>query len=293
MQSRKLPSGGALRHLSRAPAELTAAPLLRLGEGIGKIVYASPHWVVKVHRKPDEILALIVLWRLVRRFERHLPQRLRGRLIDHPAPQLRLLRMLVYLVILIGPRSLWYWTRAGSMMHRYRLHDRRGEHLARKHLAGTDIVPETISFPPVRVRIGGWPGWCTVAEATERVESTLDARLRALAAAGRFDEVEMWLQRLVDARQHGWSHGVFSTDAHLKNWGVVGDRLVLIDAGGLTANWPEIERKLENEESLRPPHARLGLDTVLAGRPDIAARFDEAWHAAVSSEGVREQWPDA
>ena len=40
-----MPAG--LHLLPRAPAELTSGRLRRLGEGVGKVVYCSEHWVVK------------------------------------------------------------------------------------------------------------------------------------------------------------------------------------------------------------------------------------------------------
>ena len=51
------------RVLPHAPEELTRGRLRRIGEGIGKVVYASEQWVVKRERSPFEIVALIVLWR--------------------------------------------------------------------------------------------------------------------------------------------------------------------------------------------------------------------------------------
>ena len=51
---------------------------------------------------------------------------------------------------------------------------------------------------------------------------------------GNFEEIELWLERLLETRQAGWQRGLFSVDAHLKNFGVCGDRIVLLDTGGLT-----------------------------------------------------------
>src|SRR5688572_17660085 len=70
-------SDRSVRHmLPSPPEELTRTRLLRLGEGIGKVVYASEHWVVKRERSPSAIIALIVIWKFLRRAERHLPARL-------------------------------------------------------------------------------------------------------------------------------------------------------------------------------------------------------------------------
>ena len=57
----------APRVLLHAPPELTAGRLKRLGEGIGKVVYASEHWVIKRPRTPSEIVALILLWKILPR----------------------------------------------------------------------------------------------------------------------------------------------------------------------------------------------------------------------------------
>lgn len=230
-----------MRVLPHAPEELTSGRLRRLGQGVGKVVYASERWVVKRERSPSEILALIAVWKLLRSMERILPGQLGRRLLEHPGRQIRFLRLLMQGLMAIVPQSIWYATHLGDMWSLYISRDVRGERLARSRLAGTGLVPESVTFPPVRVRIGGWPGWLTVSEATERVEATLYQRLAELAQAGRFEEVELWLNRFLDLRQKGWQRGVFSVDAHLKNFGVTGDRVVLRDPGGLTDSWDEIE----------------------------------------------------
>src|SRR5690348_6459218 len=51
--------------LARPPAELTHTRLRRIGEGIGKVVYASDHWVVKRERSTHEIIALIIIWKML------------------------------------------------------------------------------------------------------------------------------------------------------------------------------------------------------------------------------------
>ncbi|MGH9629613.1 MAG: hypothetical protein ACRD7E_14955, partial [Bryobacteraceae bacterium] len=279
------------RVLSQAPAELTRERLERLGEGIGKVVYASEHWVVKRGRSPTEIIALVVLWRLLRRVERILPGRLGKRLFQGRSRKIRFLRVLTQGIVLVVPKNFWYMTHIGQVWRLYRSRDRRGERLAKTHLTGTLLVPERVSFPPARIRIAGWPGWLTVCEATERVEATLDQRLSDLAAAGRFEEIEQWLERFLDLRQSGWQHGLFSVDTHLKNFGVTGERVVLIDSGGLTKNWTEIDNRLSFDEGMEEPHVHLGLGPLLEPRPDLAERFDARWKAIVNREHVRHHWP--
>lgn len=283
--------GGTARVLSRAPEELTGGKLRRLGEGIGTVVYASEHWVVRRERAAADVLALIVIWKALRRVARWLPGGLGARLLQRPSRWIRLLRVTIRPLVAVIPRSLWLMTHAGQMWRLYLSRDARGRRLAEQRLAGTALIPERISFPAVRLRVGGWPGWLTVSEATERVEETLDARLRRLAGEGRFDEVERWLERLLELRQSGWRRGLFSTDAHLKNFGVAGDRVVLLDSGGLTDRWDEIETRLAPAASPAAPHVMLGLETVLDGRPDIARRFNERWNQVVSRSGVLRHWP--
>ena len=89
------------RELSHAPEELTRAPLRRLGEGIGKVVYASEHWVVKRERSPSAIIALIVIWKILRRLERLLPGSLGKRLVQRPARQIRVLRVFMQAIVLV------------------------------------------------------------------------------------------------------------------------------------------------------------------------------------------------
>ncbi len=277
--------------LSRAPEELTRGRLLRLGEGIGKVVYASEHWVVKRERSPSEIIALITLWRTVRSIERLLPGRLGRRLLEKPSRVIRLVRVLIEAGMPLVPRSLWFATHIRGMWRVYHRRSRRGERLAERHLAGTPLIPERVIFPPTRVNVGGWPGWLNVSEATERVEATLYHRLAGLARAGRFEELEQWLERFLELRQSGWKRGLFSVDAHLKNFGVVGDRIVLLDAGGLTNRWKEVEKHLELEDVVSEPHIQLGLGPLLGSRPDIADRFNGRWKAVVNRDAVRRHWP--
>ena len=281
------------RVLTDAPEELTQAPLRRLGEGIGKVVYASEHWVVKRERSPSAIIALVVIWKLLRRVERLLPGSIAKRLVERPAKQIRFLRVFMQAVVLILPKGIWYTTHIGEMRRLYRARNRRGEGLARAHLAGSSLIPETVCFPPIRVQVRGWPGWLTVSEATERVEATLAQRLAELAKQRRYGEIEQWLDRFLKLRPRGWRRGLFSTDAHLKNFGVTEDRIVLLDAGGLTNRWEEIEQRLEYEEKrVRRPHLQLGLGPILRHRPDIAHRFDARWRKLVNREAVRRHWPE-
>jgi hypothetical protein len=279
--------------LPKPPEELTRTPLRRLGEGIGKVVYASEHWVVKRERSPSAILSLIVMWKCLRRFEKLLPSAVASRLVTHPSRQIRFLRVLTQGVVAVVPRGVWFMTHIGAVWSMYSWRDVRGESLADTHLTGTALIPRKITFPPTRVKVTGWPGWLNVNEATERVETTLYARIEELARAERFDDVELWLNRLLDVRQVGWKQGVFSCDAHLKNYGVTEDRIVLLDPGGLTNCWNDIDRRLAFEERVDAPHVELGLGRILAPRPDIAARFDARWKATVSRETIRQHWPAA
>lgn len=282
----------AVSVLPHAPVELTRGRLRRLGEGLGKVVYASEHWVVKRERSPSEIIALIVLWKVLRRVERHLPGQLGRRLLEKPSKTIRFVRLLMQAVVPAVPKSVWFTTHIGQVWRTYHFRNLRGEKLAEAHLAGTTLIPERVIFPPVRVTVGGWPGWLIISEATERVEATLHQRLTELARAGRFDELEHWLNRFLDLRQAGWQRGVFSVDAHLKNFGVSGDHVVLLDPGGLTNRWEDIAERLVFENSMERPHKRLGLGPLLGSRPDIAERFDTRWKATVNLDAVRRQWPN-
>lgn len=279
--------------LTHAPAELMRGKLVRLGEGIGKVVYASPNWVVKRERTPFEIVGLIVVWKTVRKFERLLPGSMGKRLLEKPSRQIHFLRVVAQAVMAVVPRAVWFTAHIKQVWKQYHLQSARGERLAREHLQGSALVPEEITFPSIRVSVGGWPGSLTVSSATERVEATLFEKLDELAAAGFFDEFELWLDRLMEARLKGWSLGLFSLDAHLKNFGIVEDRVVLIDPGGLTNRWSDVEKKLaEDEQASAAPHVRLGLAKFLGARPDIAARFDARWRAMLNREAMREIWPE-
>jgi len=280
-----------VRVLPRAPGELTRERLTRLGEGIGKVVYASEHWVIKRERRPSEILALIGVWKLIRKLESWLPAGIRRRVTLDPKRKIHLLVLLFQPVVLALPRGLWFTTHMGEYWRWYVKSEARGAILAEKYLAGTSLVPQRVAFPPTRVRVGAWPGWMVASEAIERVEANLQDHINDLARALRFDEIEVWLDRFLKSRQAAWQLGVFSLDAHLKNFGVLGDRVVLLDAGGLTNRWTDIESRLARINDFISPHSRLGLEMTLRDRPDIAARFDAQWRALVTPESIREYWP--
>ncbi len=279
-----------LRLLASAPEELTSNRLVRLGEGINKVVYASAHWVVKRERRPSEIIALICVWKLLRRVERLLPDRLAGRLKERPGKQIRLLSLLFQALALPIPRCFWLATHIGSLWKWHASREVLGQRLADAYLAGTPLIPEAVGFPPTRVRVAGWPGWLVISEAAERVETTLKDRINDLARARRFDEIELWLDRFLQLRKAGWNCGVFSMDPHLKNYGVVADRVVLLDTGGLTNYWPDIEKRLGRQDEFSSPHAQLGLEMTLRDRPDIAERFNARWRSTLSPESVRSHW---
>ena len=271
----------AIRVLSEAPAELTRGTLVRLGEGIGRVAYASEHWVVSRERHPSEIIGLILTWKVLRKLDRLVPGEMGRRMLANPGRQIRALGLIFRVLVMAVPRSVWFTRHARHMWRQYSWHEKRGRTLADAHLAGTALVPERIEFPPTEVQVAHWPGWLMVSEATERAETTLHERINELARAQRFDEVEVWLVRYLELRRAAWQRGVFSLDPHLKNFGVTQDRVVLLDAGGLTNVWPEIAENLRRDDELTPPHVRLGLDSTLRDRPDIADRFDTEWKATV------------
>jgi hypothetical protein len=247
---------------------------------------------VKRERSPGEVVALIIVWKILCRWAHWLPFGWGKRLLSRPSRALRLLRVVTETAMGIVPKSVWYTRHVAEVLRVYRSRDRRGEKLARKHLTDTELIPKTISFPPVPVLVGGWPGWLNVHEATERVDATLDRRISDLAAARDFAGVETWLERFLDARQTGWQLGLFSIDAHLKNFGVIGNRVVLLDTGGITDRWTDISTKLLKEEQVEAPHVQLGLGPALAACPEVAKRFDERWKSLVNRESVIQHWPD-
>jgi hypothetical protein len=282
---------GDLLLLRHAPEDLTRARLVRLGEGINKVVYASDHWVVKRQRRPSEIIALIIVWKFLKRLEHLLPGGFARRLMEKPGKRIRFLQLVFQVVVLPVPKAVWLATHIGSLWKWHSSREVQGQILADAYLAGTPLTPARVLFPPTRVKVRGWPGWLLVSEAMERVETTLQDRINDLARAMRFDEIENWLERFIEFRKSGWRRGVLSLDPHFKNYGIVGDRIVLLDAGGLTNNWQEIEHRLGREDEVERPHVRLGLEMTLRNRPDIAQRFDERWRAAVNVEAVQSHWP--
>ena len=284
MKAQRSKNGGrpdVIRVLSEAPEELTRGSLVRLGEGIGKVAYASEHWVVSRERHPSEIIGLILTWKVLRKLDRLVPGEMGRRMLAKPGRRIRALGFIFRALVLAVPRGVWFTRHARHMWRQYSWHEKRGRTLADAHLAGTALVHERIEFPPTEVKVGRWPGWLMVSEATERAETTLQERINELARARRFDDIEVWLMHYLDLRRAAWQRGVFSLDPHLKNFGVTQGRVVLLDAGGLTNVWPEIAENLRRDDELTPPHVRLGLEETLRDRPDIADRFDAEWKATI------------
>jgi len=229
---------------------------------------------------------------MLRKVEGILPDPIRRKLLQGPSRQIRFLRLVVQAIMVVVPRGVWFTSHIRSVWTTYHRRNVRGARLADEHLSGTSLVPERVEFPPTRVNITGWPGWLLVCEAEERAETTLHEKLIEMADEGRFEDVESWLDRFLRLRRSGWERGLFSVDAHLKNFGVSGDRIFLLDTGGLTNRWTEIEDRLAYEEGVPRPHVRLGLEGALASRPDIADRFDELWKATVNRSVVEYHWPE-
>ncbi len=244
--------------------------------------------MVSRERHPSEIIGLILTWKVLRKLDRLVPGHIGRRMLAKPGKKIRALGLIFRVLVLAVPRGVWFTRHARHMWRQYSWHEKRGRTLADAHLAGTALVPERIEFPPTEVKVARWPGWLMVSEATERAETTLHERINELARAQRFDEIEAWLVRYLELRRAAWQRGVFSLDPHLKNFGVTQDRVVLLDAGGLTNVWPEIAENLRRDDELTPPHVRLGLDSTLRDRPDIADRFDAEWKATVRSDVVEQ-----
>ena len=141
------------------PEELATTKLRRLGEGVGKVVYASEHWVVKRERSPFEVVAIIVLWNVLRKLKNVLPHGWVDWLLRGPSRQIRLLRVLVQTAMLIVPKSVWFTTHIRRAWLVYTRRDVRGQRLADLHLQGTGLIPQTVQFPPAAVRVAGVRRW--------------------------------------------------------------------------------------------------------------------------------------
>ena len=242
-------------------AEFTGAPLERVGSGFESIVYGSTCWVVKVPR--DErglaasLLATVVVGRALR------PLRTCGGAPGNrepagaamafcrdrrgPTPVARGARGLPAILIMVPERS---WRGSGIERRARWLRARAEEcqRLAMRCLDGTPLVPRRVELPPTRIRTARWGRRRTVTTAYQRVDRTLwDEALRC-GRLGRVDELDRWLDRFLSFQIMLWRRGVlFAASNPYENHGVLGDRLVLLDHGGLIED---------------PRTIRLSLDTV-------------------------------
>jgi len=116
--------------LREAPEELTRGSLFRLGEGIGKVAYASEHWVVSRERHPSEIIGLILTWKLLRKLDRLVPGEIGRRMLAKPGRQIRALSLIFRAFVLSVPRGIWFTRHARHMWRQYRWHETRGRKLA-------------------------------------------------------------------------------------------------------------------------------------------------------------------
>jgi hypothetical protein len=163
------------RALSSAPAELTCQRLQRIGEGVGKVVYASEHWVVRRERSTSEIIALIVIWKLARRIAHFIPGG--DKLFDKPSHRNRLFRVVLQSLVLLVPRGLWYTTHIGEMWRLYRFRSERGEsELALgTYLHGQELVRRMISRLPCPRWVVG-KGWGKGSQPTSGRATSMPAR---------------------------------------------------------------------------------------------------------------------
>ena len=107
------------------------------GEGVGKVVYASQHWVVKRDRSPSEVVAIIVLWNFLRKLKRVLPGGWVDALLRGPSKEIHLLRVLVQAAMMVVPKSVWFTRHIRKAWTVYISRDRRGRRLAEQHLKVT------------------------------------------------------------------------------------------------------------------------------------------------------------
>jgi hypothetical protein len=97
--------------------------------------------------------------------------------------RIRFLRMVFEPLVLVIPKSAWLATHIASLWNWHSSHEAEGRLLEDAYLARTTLVPERVTFPPTRVKVGAGPGWIVVSAATERVERTLHDRINQLARA--------------------------------------------------------------------------------------------------------------
>ena len=141
-----------VRVLHAPPEELIATPLRRLGEGVGKVVYASPHWVVKRERSPSEVVAIVVLWNILRKVKRLFPKHIADKMFTGPSKQIRFFRVLVQAGMLVIPKSIWFTRRIEHAWKLYHKRNVRGERLAEEHLTGTVVRTRAGGFDSPRIR---------------------------------------------------------------------------------------------------------------------------------------------
>ena len=117
----------------------------------------------------------------------------------------------------------------------YRARDRRGEKLARKHLAGEPVwFPNASHFRRRR----SWPGAARVAVRPRghRARGRYP-RPRSRTSQKRGISTKSSAQPIPPYPPERWQLGSFSGGCALKNFGVIGKRIVLLDTGGPTNRW--------------------------------------------------------
>src|SRR5437016_5359984 len=127
------------REVAHAPEELRRGRLHRLGEGIGKVVYASDHWVVKRERSPTEVVALILIWKMLRRSAHRIPFGWGDRLLKRPSRAIRWLRVMTEAAMAVIPKSIWYTKHVAQVLRTHVARDRRGDKLAQIYLAASPL----------------------------------------------------------------------------------------------------------------------------------------------------------
>ena len=280
--------------VSHIPEELTLGTLRRLGEGIGKVVYASEHWVVSRERTPLEMVALIVLWKALRKLERLLPGAWGKTLRDRPSRQIRFLRVLVQGAIVVVPRALWFSSHIRDVLRLYHRRSVRGRETGANSFGRIRTDSGAHRVPPgarshwrlARMadglrgqRTGGFdaPSEDDAAGGGGSFRGAGSvARTPARDAPGGMAAGTVFAGRTSEKLRHHWrAHCPFGHGRADEPLGGSGKAV----GGG----------RVQPTE----PHVRLGLGELLEEHAEIARRFDQRWKDTINTEVVRECWPRA
>ncbi|MBZ0165314.1 MAG: rhomboid family intramembrane serine protease, partial [Candidatus Omnitrophica bacterium] len=307
--ARSKAAGKPVTFEAKVRAEITAQPLVRIGQGWQKVVYASDNWVVQQEWSIAAAATIVKRSRLLNKYIRRFVPNTTLASLRNPNTftvkqfAVKIAKIIVFRAMFFTlwslfkmmPRFVLQRTHSGRAILAHRDEARQAEDILKNSaLANSDYIPRRYSIKPTKVRLAGHLFSVTTTQVVERADNTLHDHLAMLVAEGRVEEAKEWLDRFLRMQVMLWEMGLFEYTFQPGNYGVIGQRLVLLDHGEMTNRHDEINVKLARwhdeayvwtvssfERAFGPEHQ------------DIVQEYFERMTRLINKEAIEQHWPEA